>query len=294
MRGVIAQGAEEDCGLSLLFPATTAPYRALGYEHAGTFTRYRLRARPAPKLDSPMRPAVQEQDWPGILACHERAASRLAGPEVRGEERWAALRRSPFVYVLDGDAPGSVEAYALFDHTREPGDWRYTVAIRDWAALTRDGLAAVIGLVAVHGSFGKDATFRGPTPELWSLFVAEQDIRTDSSMFWMARGLDLPAAVAARGFPSTVTATATFTVDDPLLPAARGPWRLEIAQGHGLLSPSPDAQLRLDARAVGPLFTGMYQPVQLALAGLVSGPADAMSALAAAFAGPLPVLLDFF
>lgn len=298
MRAAIAHGAQQGAGLSLLFPATVDVYRRLGYEHAGTFTRYRLDARRAPASGPSLRPADGEDDWRAIRRCGDLAASLQQGPAVRPDQRWQRLRASTYHYVLDSageTASGEgLDAYVLFDHHHAPGDWQYTLAVNDWAATTARGLAAVVGLVGRHGTIGKAATFRGPVPDQWSMLVAEQDVTYDGGFWWMARGLDLPAAVAARGFPPGLTGTATLAVDDPLLPSAGGPWRLEVADGRGVLEPVDRAAVRLDARAVGPLVTGFRAPRELALAGLVDGPAGALDWLAGAFAGPVPVLHDFF
>lgn len=294
MAAVVERGAAEGAGLSLLFPATTRAYRSSGYEHAGVFTRYRVEARTVPALGPNLRPVRGEADSAAIRACAERAARRLNGPEVRSEARWATLREARFAYVLDGIDPGTVDAYVLFDHVKRPGDWRYDLKIRDWAATTPTGMEAVVGLIGSHGSLGHSATFRGTLPEPWSLLLAEQDVALEESFWWMGRGLDLQAAIAARGFPSGLAASVTFAVDDPLLPAARGPWRLDVADGEGRLRPFPGADVRLDVRAVGPLFTGFRDPETLRLAGLVRGPDDALRLLGEIFAGPTPVLLDFF
>lgn len=294
MTAVVSRGAAEGAGLSLLFPAATRAYRSTGYEHAGSFPRYRVVARAVPSLGPSLRPLRDEADWTAVRACAERAARRMSGPEVRSEARWARLRSARFAYVLDGLAQGEVDAYLVFDHVERPGDWRYDLAIRDWAATTAAGLEAVVGLIGSHGSLGHSATFRGGSPEPWSLLLAEPDVTVESDFWWMARGLDLPAAIAARGFPSGLAASVTFAVDDPLLAEARGPWRLDVAGGEGRLRPFPGADVRLDVRAVGPLFTGFRDPESLRLAGLVRGPDDALRLLGEIFAGPPPVLLDFF
>jgi predicted acetyltransferase len=241
-----------------------------------------------------MRPAAGRADWARIIKCYDRAAAQSTALPVRPDEQCEELRTATYQYVHDGGEPGSLDAYALFNHREIPGGWRYTIAIRDWAATSAAGLQALVGFVAGHGSLGKDATFHGGSPEPWSLLVGEQHVRVDGGMFWMARGLDLAQAVAHRGFPPGLSAKATVAVDDQLLPRAHGPWRLEVADGRGVLEPASTAAVRLDARAVGPLYTGFRDPAQLALAGLVSGPPAELALLAAAFAGPPPLLVDFF
>lgn len=293
MRAAVVQAAHEGAGLSLLFPATVQLYRRLGYEHAGEFTRYRVDARKVPAIGPELRPADGDGDWAAIRRCGETAASRLSAAAVRPDERWQEVREATYHYLLDGRA-GEVDAYVLFDHTHEPDDWQYVLSVRDWGATTAQGLAGVVGLVGRHGTVGKAATFRGPLPDHWSLLVAEQDVIRTGGLWWMARGLDLPAVIAARGFPPGLSGSVTVSVDDPLLSDARGPWRLEVTDGRGRLEPARSAAVHLDARAVGPLVTGFRSPGVLALAGLAAGPDEALDWLAGAFAGPVPVLLDFF
>lgn len=292
MAAAARAGADAELGLSLLFPATTRLYRRLGWEHAGTFSWCRLDARRAPVGGPPMR-AASEADWAAIVACHQRWSALHNGPAVRPDERWERLRAASFAYVLDGDG-GALDAYVVYDHRRAAGDWQYTLAFADWAAVTPQGLQAVAALVGRHGTLGKDVTFRGTVPDLWSLLTVEQDVATEGGFYWMARGLDLPVAVAERGFPPALETTVSFVVRDPVVPAGQGPWRLHVAGGRGRIEPAGAGEVRLDARAVGPLYTGFRSPRQLRLAGLLDGSDEALDRLGAAFAGPLPLLFDFF
>lgn len=294
MQAAIERGAEEGAGLSLLFPATTRMYRSLGYEHAGAFTRYRLEAKAAPAIGPTLRRAT-DADWPAIRRCGDRAAADLSGPPARTEQAWEKLRTAAYHYVLDDpDQDGEVTAYALVSHRREEGSWRYTLVLDDWAAQTGPGHQALVGFVGRHGTFGEAATFRDTVPDRWSPFVPELDVTHVGGIYWMARGLDLGAAVAARGYSPATSGRTTLTVDDPLLPRWHGPWRLEVAGGRGRLEAAETAEVRLDRRAVGPLFTGFRSAEELARLGLVAGPPAALASLSSFFAGPVPVLFDFF
>lgn len=298
MRGVLSRGVADGAALSLLFPATVPLYRRLGWEHAGLLVRYRIDARSAPALGANLRPLAEgagaEADWAAIRACHEATGRALNGPAVRTEDEWAALRAARFTYVLDAEVGSGVEAYLCYSPRRAADDWQYSIAVADWGATTARGSAALLGFVGSHGSLGKDATFGGSFPHPWAFLTTEQDVRRDGGMFWMARGLDLSAAVAARGYPPGLTLAVTLAVTDAELPTARGPWRLEVHGGGATLAPATDAEVVLDTRALGPLYTGFTSPAQLALAGLATGPDDALARLGAAFAGPPPVLFDFF
>ncbi len=297
MRAVARNGAREGIGLSLLFPATTRLYRKLGWEHAGSYTRYRLAAwdaMPAGPRPSAMRVAQGDADWVAIRECFLRAAALASGVGARPDRTWEGLREAAYHYVLDGEEEGTVDAYVSFDHGHHPDDWRYRLEIRDWAAVTPDGLRAVVGLVASHGSLGKDARFVASHPDPWLLLIGEQEVKIDGALNWMARVLGPTEAIAQRGFPAGLSVSVTLTVTDALLPRAAGPWLLEIDGGRGTLKPAGRADVRLDARAFGPLFTGFRDPAQLALGGIADGPPESLALLAAAFAGPPPYMIDFF
>jgi predicted acetyltransferase len=294
MRAAVVHGAAEGAGLSLLFPATTRLYRGLGWEHSGEILRYRLDARQASTGGPTMRALDLEADWPEVLECHLAHGRTLCGPAVRPEVRWDHIRQADFAYGLDG-VDGGLDAYVFYNQVRAEGDWQFTLDFVDWAAISHRGVTALLNLIGRHGTLGKAATFNGPAPHPFGFHIAEQDVQRRSGFAWMARGLDLGAAVAARGFPPGLTLDVAFVVEDDVLEEkARGPWRLEVAGGRGALTPAADASVRLNTRAVGPLYTGYLDAAALAAAGLATGPPDDLAALTTAFASPPPVLFDFF
>ena len=290
MEAAVAYGTEQGFGLSLLFPATTAMYRKLGWEHAGSWSRYRVPTAAVPGLGPVMRVGDAEGDWEAIRACRERSVRALSGPAVRSEERWDALGRAPYRFVLDAPEPGTVlEAYALVRQRTTPGDWRHVVVLEDWAATSRQGLEAVAGLIGRWSTFGSAAELVDTVPSRLSGVIPEQSLERAGGLHWMARGLDLEVAVSARGFPRGLTATVGLEVD-----GAEGAWRLEVADGRGRLTRTDHGQAWLHTQALGPLFTGFRSPAELVLQGLARGPTEALELLGAAFSGPPPVVFDFF
>jgi predicted acetyltransferase len=292
MDAAARHGRDEGYGLSLLFPATTGMYRKLGWELAGTWTKHQLAPRQVPPQGPVMRAADRDTDWAAIRDCHTRSARLLSGPSERSADRWTLLAETPYRYVLDAAGqPGTVDAYALVRQEALPDDWQHGLHLEDWAATTPEGLRAVVGLVGRWSTFARRARFTDMFPSRWSAVLPEQDITT-SHLHWMARGLDLEAAVAARGFPAGLASAVTLQVETAW--GTEGPWRLEVADGRGRLTPAADADVRLDGRAFGPLFTGFRTARELRLHGLLQGPDAALELLEAAFAGPPPTLLDFF
>ena len=110
----------------------------------------------------------------------------------------------------------------------------------------------------------------------------------------MLRVLDLPAAIAARGFPPGMTAELHLDVADDLLEENRGRWRVRIADGRAAAERGGRGDLRIDVRGLAALYTSYAGAGDLAASGLAEGTPGALAAAAAAFAGPLPWLADFF
>ena len=304
---IVRHGDERGIGLSLLFPATTRLYRSSGWEIAGELARFEVDARSVPGTGPLLRRGGDGADWAAIRRCYDRACRSQNGPAARTEERWARLAGAAYRYVLDGaggNTPagvrGELDAYVLVDHARSSGHWQHRLVLVDWSATSADGFAAIAAFVGREGTIGRDATYTAPAGGLWDLHLPEQSAKRTGGLYWMARGLDLAAAVSARGYPRPVTGSLTVRVEDPLLPRWAAPHLLEIAGGEGRLTPAGDGvstsggEVVADPRAVGPLFTGLLDPSTLSVAGLLRGPEEAFDLLRAAFAGPRPTLPDFF
>lgn len=295
LRAVAAQGAAEGAGLSLLYPATTPPYRRLGWEQAGEWAAYRVPARAVGAVrGEALRPVASDQDRAAVERAQQRAWRSTPGAAVRTGREWTETWDGSVAYVLDADEPDEVQAYLVYRPRRLPGDWQYTLKVEEWGATTVEGLHALLAFVARHGSLGKDVELAGPVPHPWTFLAPEQDVRRHHGMYWMARALDLPAAVAARGFPAGVELAVAFRVEDTVVPEAEGPWQLLVRDGRGVLLPTDRADVVLDARAVGPLYTGFASPAALVSAGLLRGRDNDLALMGTAFAGAVPVLFDVF
>jgi predicted acetyltransferase len=135
-----------------------------------------------------------------------------------------------------------------------------------------------------------------PNDPFWWL-TTERDAAITHRSMWMLRVVDAPAAIAARGFPPGVSASAPLEIHDQSRPANSGRWQLTVADGTGALIPNDGASspgsLTLGPRGVAALYAGI--PVaRLRLAGLASGGTpESDAALDAAFAATPFVLDDF-
>jgi predicted acetyltransferase len=212
---------------------------------------------------------------------------------VRRDFLWA--ERSIFAAL---DAEGSVRGYVVY----RPLEGQYTplggpfqLAIDEIVFCERDAGLALWRLLGSWLPQIEAILWRGTAedPLLWLL--PEQEVGLVAEVRWMSRLVDPAAAVAARGFAEGIEAEAHLELADPILPTNEGRYVLRVAKARGELAQGGRGDVRLDAGAFASLFTGYATPEVLARAGRLAGePGASRAALAAAFAGPTPFMLEQF
>jgi predicted acetyltransferase len=301
---LIAEMRERGEALSTLFPATMRPYRAVGYELAGTMCWRRITPRALEMLPRAPRAslrAVAAEEIPALARCYAEVASATNGFVERSAAWWERLRDQLWAgrSVFAASAPdGRITGYVVYrqlpgEYTALGGDFQLAVDEILWSE--RDAGLALFGLLASWAPQVESILYRGTAedPLLWLL--PEQELALVAELRWVSRVVDPVAAVAARGFAPALDAEAHLELADPLLPANEGRYVLRVAKGRGELAPGGRGELRLDAGAFASLFTGYATPDALARAGRLAGDRGASSsALAAAFAGPTPWMPDQF
>ena len=290
--------------VSVLYPATTPLYRALGWELAGGLYLATVPARSLGVLVPPdvgrlPAPAALRRAGPDdaaevietIGAAHESA--RHAGPNTRDLSDVRRQLADPHLFSYL--AADGFLAYRWRDGSRE-------LLVECAVACSAQTTIQIWSVVASHASIAERvrALLAPDDPVAWLTREAEFDLAERTP--WMLRVLDAPAAIAARGYPAAAVATAVLQLDDLQLPANSGRWTLEVSGGKGTLSPARTdipgpapaaAPVSLGARGFAALFAGVPLPT-LRRAGLAAGGDPATDdALDSVFAGPA-FLLDYF
>ena len=86
-----------------------------------------------------------------------------------------------------------------------------------------------------------------------------------------------------------------LAIDDPVLGHNDGHWMLVVRDGEGRLEPGGEGQATIGIADLASLYTGWADPLELAVAGRLTGADEpTIDGLRAAFAGPAPTLIDFF
>jgi predicted acetyltransferase len=293
MLRILQRSADQGYPLSALYPATVPLYRSCGWEIAGaqhvvTVPTEALRQLSATRI--PVR-RLGPDDAGQIVEVVRRihTAARSSGPidwDPADVRIWLEEDK-PFAYL----AEDGFLAYGWDDRDLE---------VEELVAGSEQTARALWSLVGSGSSIAETVkACIGPTDPLRWL-IRESSVRPHKENRWMLRLVDVPAALAGRGYPAGVAADVTLTVDDPQLPANTGTWRVAVAKGTGTvepasgpLEPASGGGVRLGPRGLAALYAGTPLPT-LRLAGLVTGGDPDTDALLDTVFAAQPYMVDYF
>ncbi|MEV0588971.1 GNAT family N-acetyltransferase [Nonomuraea sp. NPDC050310] len=285
-RAVMRRAVEHGYALSALYPATTAIYRSVGYEHVGaqhivTLPTEALRSL-APAGTVKLR-RMGPGDAPEVIATLGRihAATRASGPISWEERTWRQWlgEEDDFLYLAD-------DGFAVYRW--DDG----AIELDTLVAVSEETTRALWSLVGSASTVAKSVTacVAPDDPILWLL--RERTKEQVKQVRWMLRVHDLPLAMERRGFSAAVELDAVVRVEDAEEPGAGGTWRLTVSGGAGRAEPAQGEGPRLSANGLAALYGGLPAGL-LRRTGMLRGDDRYDEALESAFAAS-PYMLDYF
>jgi predicted acetyltransferase len=302
---LLHEAREHGVPLSALYPAALRPYRALGYEMAGTYTQHRVRIDDLPRGAGamPVEEYERERDLDAIRACYRRAVEPHTGPIDSDDPAWWPERilapdDPDHIHrtVVTRGADGEVDGYAAFQYERDDGDLgvSFRLECRQLVASTLGGWSSLLAYFHGYRGLGQNLQFTGPPADPLAMVIEEQRVRPSWSYRWMLRLLDVRAALEGRGYPP-VAGEAAIAVEDGLFPENRGPWRIVAEGGKVDVAEAPGTHVRpMPVGTLAAMYSGFLSPFDAVRLGLLDADDPAVPVLARLFAGPAPFMLDFF
>jgi len=281
--------------LSSLYPATVPIYRRLGYEFGAIRCTYRVPMHRLTRFDDPLPVEPWNDDaLDEVVDAHCAWAAEQHGVMERSTAYWERLCNQlgddPVYRVLvreDGRVTGS-----LIYH--QENGFHMDLVSHDFFWRTPAAARSLITFVARHHSLGRDFVWSGPSTDPLLFHSAEYKIREKERWHLMLRLLDVPAAIAARGYAAAIDAAVTVEVRDELFPENAGPWRIAVTGGKAEVEPAQQAEIAVGVGTLASLYSGLITPADARRSGLLDGSAGAADRLAAVFTGPAPWTPDFF
>ncbi|GHJ07919.1 hypothetical protein TPA0907_22860 [Micromonospora humidisoli] len=301
LRGAHDRGA----AISALFPTVAAPYRACGWETAGTLRTVNLptalltRHHPSPHLT--VRPGTPT-DLTTVDELHTHTIRHRRGLLARNgplHEHHRTRHTTDNTLPYDGltlvEHHGHLVGYAGWNRRNHYGD-DGTITVEDLAATTADAARELVGILASWHSVAPTLRLTLLPGDPLTPHLPVEKAREHHQDTWMHRPVDVTRAVRDRGWPTHLHGTATFTLDDPLADWNTGTWQLEITDGHAdLRRTTAPADLHLTVRGFALLYTGTATARTIAQAGLLHHPAGTDPTPLDLLAAPGPAQLgDYF
>ncbi len=303
--------------ISSLYPTSSTLYRAMGYEFAGRFERTTVEVAEltasarGKSVDKRFRvEELSAGEMTRMRPLYDALAAEANGWLDRTDYLWDRLdqtvnpeRFNHFGYVLidshadTGPGDDRVEAGLTVANIKGRHRLKFDVSVGGPLARSADAMTAALDLIAGLGTTADAATIGLPVETLAGIlpgaFLDHQESR-----LWMMRLIDVEAAIAGRGYNPAVHTRLQFQLHDPIAPWNEGRWSVSIAEGSATVERQRSAThgvVEIDAATLATLYTGFSNPWELARAGRLAGADSAtLHALAVAFAGPPPRLIDFF
>jgi predicted acetyltransferase len=301
---VLRAGRDRGACVGALFPAVMRPYRSIGFQMAGTFTKHRIAIDAIPRQPRDL-PAPElfdlEQDLDGVRTCYRRYVSRHTGPvEPTNDDHWATRimvrpddeSRRAVVVREDGEVTG----FLVTGREHDPGgqlDVAFGLWTEAFVANTEVAMRALLSYVRRFAGLGTWFQWSGPPNDPIGLLIEEQSLTIETHLRWMLRLLDVRAAFERRGWPA-IDGEATFAVDDPMFPDNAGPWRLGVEQGHASMTRVDDGPGPIPIGTLSSMFSGYLRPHDAVRLGMVDADGPTVDAFARLFAGPDPWCPFFF
>ncbi|MGM1061732.1 GNAT family N-acetyltransferase [Saccharothrix sp. Mg75] len=275
--------------LAALYPTVPALYRSRGWERAGVHEWLEL---PFDRLPAGPRLALRaagEGDPAALHACYTELASTVNGLVDRAAPAVdpGAVLDLDVASVLPGH-DGEVRGYLTAERSR------HELRVFDLVGRDAAAQAALLGALRSWAGLLDRVKLRVVDPAVTGLLTDQGVEFTTTASHWMLRVVDLPAAVAARGWPAAegVTASVDLEVVDRHAPWHAGRRRLVVEDGAVRVEPGGTGAVTVHARALGPWFAGMQDGHALRRAGLLDGDARLLDRLVGA--PGVPRLADFF
>ncbi|MEI7607409.1 MAG: GNAT family N-acetyltransferase [Rhodospirillaceae bacterium] len=305
LRDMLEEARGRGLAFALLHAATLPLYQRLGFARAGACVDYQLDVPRtlAPLADPKRREPLRLTPWRGrdpapLAALRARQGRFCNGLLVRPPLLWADVLSPagddpPEVLLIEGDdGPAGYLAH------HPPAGERLRIV--DLCLLGGGAARQVLGWLAGHAGRVQTALWPGGPADPLLHLAPEVDVDIDDWDLWLGRVVDVPAALAARGYPPGCPTRLDLAVEDTTLTANHGCWRLEVGEdGRAVVAraatPSPAIPaLRLTVTALAPLFTSHLGASSLQAMGLIEGNPAAIGLADRLFAGPAPWLADRF
>jgi len=281
--------------ISVLYPATQRLYRKAGYEQGGALCGWEIPTESIQVREQPLSVLPVSSDCQVFHNLYQQQARLINGHLDRNPAIWQQIIQpdeKEIYYAYLFGATDQPEGYIIF--SQQPAEDGSLLLVKDRVVLTAAAAKTFWCFLANHRSSIKKVRWRGATSDSLMLLLPEQTAKLRFAERWLLRVIDVGKALSKRGYPPGIEAELHLEVRDDLLAENNGKFILSVSNGQGEVARGGKGDLKLDVRGLAPLYTGLFTPHQLQLAGQLDATQTAISTATQLFAGVSPWMPDSF
>ncbi|MBU7584533.1 MAG: GNAT family N-acetyltransferase [Nostoc sp. TH1S01] len=282
--------------ISVLYPATQQLYRKAGYEQGGHYCLWEISTQDI-RLHKPslsLQP-IANLNCEILHHLYKQQAKLIHGYLDRNSSIWDTLIKPEEKETVYGYLIGSQEqpqGYIIFSQHFQTD--QTVIKIRDWVVLSHAAAQTFWSFLANHRSTIKKILWKSSLIDSLSLLLPEQTAKIKHQKRWMLRIVDVYKALQLRGYKLGVETELHLAVKDDLLTANNDRFILSVANGQGEVRQGGKGELQIDIQGLASLYTGLFTPHDLKLAGKLDASDTAILAATEIFTTSSPWMPDFF
>ena len=295
MQQTIKELYANDVPISVLYPATQRLYRKAGYEQGGSFCSWEIPASSIQIKQQPLPIKSVPLDSEIFYELYAKQGKNINGYLNRNQTIWNRIIKPGEKEVFYGYIIGSIEkpeGYIII--SQYSVDNENILSVVDWVVLTNAAVQSFWSFLSNHRSQIDKIRWRSSAIDNLTLVLPEQTVKNRFINRWMLRIINVDKALSARGYTSEIETELHLEIEDDLIVENNGKFILSIANGSGNITKGGRGDLKLDIRGLASLYTGLFTPQQLQLAGKIDATDKALSTAKQIFAGTSPWMMDFF
>lgn len=295
MQQAIRELYENDVSISVLYPATQRLYRKVGYEQGGSFCSWEISAQSIQIKEQPLPVQSVPLDSEIFYELYTKQGKNINGYLNRNQTIWNRIIQPSDKEVFYGYIIGSTEkpeGYITISQYSQDSD--SILSVVDWVTLTNAATKTFWSFLSNHRSQIDKIRWRSSAIDNLTLILPEQTVKNRFIQRWMLRIINVEKALSTRGYFSGIETELHLEIKDDLIAENNGKFILSVVEGHGNIEKGGKGELKLDIKGLASLFTGLFSPQQLQLAGKIEGTEKALSQAKQIFTSTSPWMMDFF
>jgi predicted acetyltransferase len=296
MQHTLKELYDRGIAISALYPAIQSLYRKVGYEQGGSWCIWEIATQNIQVREQPLPlELVASINNEVFHELYQQQARQTHGYLDRHPAIWERITQpneKEIVYTYLIGTKDQPQGYIIF--TQERTDNGEILFVKDWVLSTVAAAQTFWSFLANHRSQIHQVRWKSSAIDSLTLLLPEQTAKIKTTSRWLLRIIDVVKALELRGYPPTIQAELHLEIQDNLLTGNNGKFILSVANGHGEVTRGGKGELQLDIRELAPLYTSLFTPYHLQIAGKLNGTETAILAATQIFAGASPWMADFF